>query len=602
MTPRTLRDAADAADGARFAGRAAELRIVRDLLDDGSPSRVLFVHGPGGIGKSALLRAAGRLAEEAGFVVAHFDGRALSDDLESLAARMRSVQGSPSCIVIDEVDELGSRLRPLRDRLLEDLSDSARAIFAGRRGPDRSWRENGIDAIVTDLELRPLSDEDSGVILTRRGVEAARVPGIVAWAQGSPLALTVAASSFVGGPDLHGPVGLEERLTAWLAGRPILDVSRDVLEVAALARTVDARLLAAALPGRATRDGLRELAALPVVERVGDAFVLHAVLAASIRARLRATEPRREAELIRRIAEHLATRARLGDMGALLRLSQLIESPELRRAIGNDPSDTYYSDSAGVGEFAEFGRAHGFDRGPDWLELLAWVERWPDGVLLMRHIEGRAIMFCCFVPVGMRTPPGAITSGLRAAVERVGADPDRSVAGVVLFADASPEDIAESARLGTGAFMRQRGADMQTMLIHYPTPDRRPQLPSAIAVEVPGDLPRPVAVSDFRPHGAVGTVESMVLSEHGFAARDLDIDRTALLAEDDDPERIARLTRALDEVFGSSPAEQRLRRAIELVHLGARRSEEECLEALYVSRPTWYRLLRTARERVLAPR
>ena len=64
--------------------------------------------------------------------------------------------------------------------------------------------------------------------------------------------------------------------------------------------------------------------------------------------------------------------------------------------------------------------------------------------------------------------------------------------------------------------------------------------------------------------------------------------------------RIARLREVLDEVFDDSDTDRRLRETIELVHLGGRRSEQECLEAMHVSRRTWFRLLRTARERVAA--
>ena len=383
---------------------------------------------------------------------------------------------------------------------------------------------------------------------------------------------------------------------------------REVLEVAALARTVDARLLSAALPGHATREGLRRLTALPVVERLGDDVALHAVLAASIREHVRSTAPARAAALSRRIAEHLATRARLGDMGALLRLSRLLESAELRAAIGNEPSDQYYADNRlDPGELERFGRRHGFDAGADWAEVRTWLRR-SEGLLLIRRRSGEAIMVSSFVPVhalpGVSEAltrdgqaPAVIATSLTLAAERTSADATRSFAGVVLFADGPGRDAAEAARLGSGAFMLQHGVgDMQSMLIHYPAPDRRPPVPERIASEVPGQLPRKVALSDFRPFGAVGNVEAMVLGELGLVPRA--IDAGALLQDDDDPARIAALSARLDQVFGTTVEDRRQRRAIELVHLGARADEQECLTALNVSRRTWFRILRTARERV----
>ncbi|MDM4761715.1 ATP-binding protein [Galbitalea sp. SE-J8] len=599
MTQGSLRDAAEAADTERFVGRAAELALVRDLLDDATPSRVLFVHGPGGIGKSSLIRMAGRVAAAAGFVPVRIDARTLSADVTAAVDDVVRRGVDRACVLVDELDQLGSGAEALRDRLLDALPGTARLVVAGRRGPGRSWREDGLDAIVVDLRLRPLADDDAGALLDGRGVAPGRIPDILDWAQGSPLALTVAASAPGGPLESGGAEGLEQRLTAWLAGQPKLDVPADILEVAALARSVDARLLAAALPGRSTRDGLERLAALPVVERIGDAVALHAVLAAAIRARLRTTEPARAAGIVRRIAAHLATRARLGDMSALLRLSRLLESPQLREAIANEASDDLYADHAHEGELGEFGRAHGFDRGADWPELLAWVGRWPERTLLMRSAPGRLVMFSVFVTVGMLPPTGAIASSLATAARATDADPERSFAGVVLFADAPLAQIAEAARLGSGAFMLRHGVpDVQSILIHYPEPDRRPPITATIASEVLERMPRPVALSDFRPAGVVGNVEAMVLAEQGFLPRGGD--RSALLSRDDDVVRIARLVEVLDEVFVASPTDRRLRRAIELVHLGSRHTEEDCLAELHVSRRSWYRLLRAARERVAA--
>lgn len=598
MEAGSLRARVDAADAERFCGREAELAVVEDLLSD-TPSRLLFVYGPGGIGKSALLRAAGRSALERGYRLRAVDARTLPAEPAPAAQELLADTPDRSCVVLDEVDVLGPALEPLRDLLLDGLRDSCRLVVAGRRGPSASWHQDGLDAVLLTLPLGPLAPEWASALLTARGVAPVLVPEILAWAQGSPLALTVAAGTSRGRPVTAGSVELEQRLTAWLAGHPMLDVPPEVLEVAAFARTVDARLLAAALPGRPTRDGLRRLAALPVSERVGDAVALHAVLAAAVRARVAAVEPQRKAELVRRIAEHLAGRARLGDMTALLRLSRLIETPELRAAIGNEPSELYYPDRDRPGELAVFGRDHGFDRGPDWPEIVEWVARWPSNSLLVRRADGRPVMFSSFVPVGrLAGMTGAVADSLRAAAAGTAADPVLSYAGTVLFADGPAQDAQEAARLGSGAFMLQHGVgDLQTILIHYPPPDRRPPLPAAIANPLPGDLARPVWLSDYRP-GVVALVTSMVLSEQGFAPAAPSTGD--LFADDQDPDRIARLTAVLDRVFGPDPRDQRLRRAIELVHLHERTAEQDCLDALAVSRRTWFRLLRTARERVLA--
>ncbi|WP_296607075.1 AAA family ATPase [Nocardioides sp.] len=593
-----MRAVAEVADAERFVGRRAELAVVAELLDDGSPSRLLHVHGPGGIGKSTLLRAAARAGRAAGLEPVGFDARTLSVEVEHAVATVLAGAGPRSLLLIDEIDALGSALERLRDRLLDELPATARVVFAGRRPPGPTWWEGGLDVVARCQRLAPLDEADARELLAVRGMPAERVRDVLVWAGGSPLALTVATMSPGNRPGGQGAGALEERLTEWLVGEPTLDVSRDVLEVASVSRRVDARLLRSALPGRSTREGLRKLAALPVVERHGDEYALHDVLAAAIRARLRTEAPAREAELLRRVSAHLADRARRGDMQALLRLSQLLETPELRAAFANDPSDHYYADGApSEAEVAMFGAEHGFDRGTDWQELLAWLRRWPQHAFVMRRREGHAVMVVCMVPVAELADVGPIAQSLQRAAELTTPGDPRSFGGFALFADGPAQDAVESARLSSGALMVRSGlGDVQTVMLHYPEPNRRPPV-SSVTRRVEGELARPVEFADLRPLGAVGTIEALVLAERGLTPQH---DHAALLREDRDPARIAALRQRLEAVFGDDHDEVRLRRAIELVHLGERADEAACLEELHVSRRTWFRLLQAARERVTA--
>lgn len=595
---RTLRDVADDADAERFIGRDAELAAASALLGD-SASRVLFVHGPGGIGKSAILRAIRRMGSDDGFSGIALDPRRLAEGFDQELETLLADPPPRPLVLVDEADVLGPRILEVRDRLLDVLPDAARLVFGGREGPDPSWRTGGLDAIVTDLPLAPLADHEAAKVLAVRGVPEEQRASIVAWAQGSPLALSVAAAAPGSTDGQPLAVALEARLTSWLAGRAILDVSPDVLEVAALAPVVDARLLAAALPGRPTREGMRQLAALPVVERFGERLALHAVLAAAIRARLDATAPERARALSRRIVEQLGTRARLGDMGALIELSQFIRDPQMQAAIANLPSTSVFPSRPQPGELAAFAAAHGFDDGADWDELTRWGDRGWAHELCVRRRDGSIVLFGAFVRSADVPDLGPVTDSLRRSAAATEVDLVRSYSGIVMFATASDQELMEASRLGAGALMHQHGvADMQAVLIHYPAPDRRlREVIAPIASEVAEVLSRPVAFSDFRPLGVVGFVEQIVLGELGVARTRTDA--IALLAETDDPEREAQLRAMLDRVFDDGDSDQRLRAAIELAHIGPNRSERECLEALHVSRSTWFRLLRQARERLL---
>ena len=71
----TLSGALDDARRLGFVGRATELAAFVAALDGSAPARVLFVHGPGGIGKSTLLDEMRRRAVARGRPVVSLDGR-----------------------------------------------------------------------------------------------------------------------------------------------------------------------------------------------------------------------------------------------------------------------------------------------------------------------------------------------------------------------------------------------------------------------------------------------------------------------------------------------------------------------------------------------
>ncbi len=295
----SLRDTVAAADADRFVGRSEQLRAFDELLAADTARRVLFVHGAGGVGKSALLRAMQRRCAPRGLRAVAIDGRS---PVETVFAAIAAAAQAPVVVFIDEADALGAALPAVRDRLLDDLVSTSRVVLAGRHRPDPSWRENGLDVILREAAVPPLAEDDADRLLALRGVAPDRRPEILRFAQGSPLALTVAsapaatgpgagAGSAASAPAALGSGELEERLTAWLTGRERLDTDAELIEVAAIAPLVDAGLLAAALPGRPTREAIATLAGLAVTERVGGRVALHGVLAAAVRARLRESAP-----------------------------------------------------------------------------------------------------------------------------------------------------------------------------------------------------------------------------------------------------------------------------------------------------------------------
>ena len=91
-----LADRMAAAWRGRFVGRMTELETFRRaLLADEPPFAVLHVFGPGGVGKSTLLREFARLAVDLGRPVVHLDGRNVDPSPPGLLLALRQATRAP---------------------------------------------------------------------------------------------------------------------------------------------------------------------------------------------------------------------------------------------------------------------------------------------------------------------------------------------------------------------------------------------------------------------------------------------------------------------------------------------------------------------------
>ncbi|MEV4421288.1 AAA family ATPase [Patulibacter sp. NPDC049589] len=329
--PRTLDLLRDERDAARFQGRTGELTTLIDLLRPAPPRPVLLLHGSAGVGKSALLRELARRARAAGAAVATVDGRDAGGDLDAVDRAVASLPSSGiALLVIDTAEHLPGLEARLQRRVLLRASADLRVVLADRREPDVSWGSGGWDAMTGALPLRTLPDADADELLRRRGVAApADRRDAARWARGLPAALAVAAD-LSSGPDAHDASRRDEALLRLLIGDELAGTDGDLVAVAAIAPSVDARLLGAVLPGLdgdaarswlasrsfATSDGER-VALQPGVREVLDRVLLR-------------RHPDREHVLRRALADHLHDRAVLGEPWLTSDLAALARDPEAR--------------------------------------------------------------------------------------------------------------------------------------------------------------------------------------------------------------------------------------------------------------------------------
>lgn len=139
-----------------FVGRGAELDLLsRALQSAPGAGTVFYIYGPGGVGKSALLRQYARLAAEAGRRVQWVDGRTTEASPQAFLAaiaqgeqRLLSSTAAPpqpdpdgnTILLIDTYELLTPLDDWLRETYLPQLPERAVVIIAGRGAPSPGWR------------------------------------------------------------------------------------------------------------------------------------------------------------------------------------------------------------------------------------------------------------------------------------------------------------------------------------------------------------------------------------------------------------------------------------------------------------------------------
>ncbi len=192
--PTRVADLLDHAREQSFVGRRAELATFGEALAGQSGKRVLFLHGPGGIGKSTTLEEFGRRARALGRTVAFVDGREVDPVPDAFLSALGPAE--PAVLLIDGYERLAPIDEWLRREFLPARSDRDVVVLAGREPPAAAWRTDpGWRRLAAIRRLDPLDPADSAELLARAGVAEGRRPALIALGRGHPLAMALLADT-----------------------------------------------------------------------------------------------------------------------------------------------------------------------------------------------------------------------------------------------------------------------------------------------------------------------------------------------------------------------------------------------------------------------
>ncbi|MGY6500511.1 MAG: hypothetical protein ACXIVQ_06455, partial [Acidimicrobiales bacterium] len=236
-----------------FVGRAEVIdRFLAAVRGEGLV-RVLFVHGPGGTGKSELVARCSQLALDEGRAVITCDVGETGWDRALLADLGLRADSGPSVVLVDDYEPTDEVDAWVRTSWIPRLSTSTVVVVAARAAPHRAWVSDlGLRSVVSVHHLGALGDDDAAILLGHSGVAPDVVPALVRLGAGHPLALVLLARA---APDAPAPRGLSDLVAVAESLQPVVigDVPgprhQRALEMCAVVRWLDEALLAAEVGG-----------------------------------------------------------------------------------------------------------------------------------------------------------------------------------------------------------------------------------------------------------------------------------------------------------------------------------------------------------------
>jgi hypothetical protein len=417
-----------------FLGRDGELELFRAALGAPQPPfTVLHVHGPGGVGKTALLRAFADEARIAGAVSVPLDARHFEPSPAGFTAAVRSatgleddedlgvglgVRGRRTVVLLDTYETAAPLDDWLRERFLPELPADSIMVLAGREPPGPAWRsEAAWRELLQVVALRNLEPDDSRAYLGAAGVPKAFHEPVLAFTHGHPLALSLVVDvlaqeqrqGLVGFTPEHAPDVIRELLARFVANVPS-DLHRRALEVCAHARLTTEALLRAALDAGDVHDIFEWLRSLSFIEQGPYGLTPHDLARDLLDADLRWRDREQYGVQHDRVRSHVLDRIRRStgqeQQRALLDLMFLHRSNPFTQpyweweSFGQTYADalTPKDHEAVVAMTARF-------EGEESAALAAhWLDRQPDAFIALRGGEGGLLGFLAHLTLSRASP------------------------------------------------------------------------------------------------------------------------------------------------------------------------------------------------------
>lgn len=282
-----LRDILQQQRKKNFAGRHSELELFSNLLKQEQPLfHLLYICGPGGQGKTTLLKQFADQCKESSIPFLSLDCRyieAQPDSFKNTFILSSPFEGTDVIAAIDKhkgnvvlfIDTF-EKLKPLDDWLrmdfMPELPGNVITVIAGRTPLSTNWKTDpGWQSLIKHIPLLELTADESKQLLRRKNIPEENIQRIVDYTHGNPLALSIVTDMFEQRGDrnfdpLDSPDIMKTLLDQFVQEVPS-PAHRAVLELCSLVNVTTERLIEEVLNPQMAPELFNWLNTLTFIER-----------------------------------------------------------------------------------------------------------------------------------------------------------------------------------------------------------------------------------------------------------------------------------------------------------------------------------------------
>lgn len=417
--PAHVTDRLNAARRRQFVGRERECGTLRAaLLAPELPFQLLYIFGPGGIGKTTLLNEFAAICEEQEQSAIYLNCRAIEPAAESFLAALHSAMnlgatdslyrvlgelGRHPALLLDTYENIYALDEWLRDQFLPELPENVLVVIAARDAPSPAWlADPGWQTLLRPYPLRNLTPDESRVFLARRNIPDEQHAPVLDFTHGHPLALSLVADLFAQRPDTRfRPESAPDTVKALLerlVSKVPSPAHRAALEVCGLVHVTTESLLSEILLMPNAHELFEWLRGLSFIETNPYGLAPHELAREILVGDLRWRNPDWYAELHKRIRNYYSKRVQqtrggeqervLADYIFLHRDNQVVR-PYFDMLASKSLAGAS-TDAPRAGEMEDLIEIIAQNEGDESARIAAsWLARQPQSVIVYRDREGK---------------------------------------------------------------------------------------------------------------------------------------------------------------------------------------------------------------------